>query len=407
MESPLINRRTAADGDADGLSAAKLPRPDRVRDVQGLFSDLNDLRGSDGDEPHGVRQSRAVSALKILKPPRESPRGLDRGVVMCESGLLDRLTQEFGAALRERWYFVVYHMYYGFCRTKNADLQIIGDPAALAEYRASEFSGTPALCLSNAEFRDGDIFKPLAVPKIFDLVYVASWAPWKRHELLLDIMGEARRHGHELSAVITGSYCYPGHIKTLEEAVAVETNFQRLAERSGLDVTIIKNADISRVNADGSSNLGAYSKAQINRIINSARAGVLLSRAEGCNRFVNECLLADLPVVLLREFRGGSTKLICDQTGALAEDTAQSLCDGILSVLSARERYAPRTWALAHAEKRSSERQLGEALAETARTRGDFVFSPHGLQYGGDMFSYDIDEFKRSLRACGGGGSAA
>jgi glycosyltransferase involved in cell wall biosynthesis len=165
---------------------------------------------------------------------------------------------------------------------------------------------------------DHRVFRPLGLEKDIDLIMVASWAPFKRHERIFAALAALRRRGHVLRTMLVG-------YRNLRSAPDVDA----LARYHGVrdQVEIVEGLTPEQVNV------------QYNR----ARANILWSRREGCNRAIIEGMFADVPCIVREGFNYGyHYEYTNPQTAVYA--TERSLPDTLLEVCSGTGQFRPREW---------------------------------------------------------------
>jgi glycosyltransferase involved in cell wall biosynthesis len=329
--------------------------------------------------------------LTVLKPSVYTSLGVDRGVILCSPGmivfLLMNLPQE---VLKSRWLVVDSVQGYGFGENSVADLHLIASPSLIDDYLASPHGGIPYSVLGDGgDFVNPLLFYPMPVEPVYDVVLIASWAPLKRHKLLLEAARVLKNNNSPIRILMMGSYCVPGHVSTMDEALEYEDSVRCLATTYQLDVNILQNRDVSHENHDGSSVLGEYTKVEVNKLINQARIGVLPSLEEGTNRFAAECLCANRPVIVLETLKGGTTKYISEKTGLKSGDSPEDLARTIRNALDNLTQFEPRRAFLLTYGFYNSNRELERAIAAVASAQADNVFTMPSCRFGGDMWSLD------------------
>lgn len=211
-------------------------------------------------------------------------------------------------------------------------------------YISSLDSNMVAARIGDGEWVDPALFLPRKTgPPRFDVVMVAAWDPLKRHDVLFRAIAALNRNGQHLKVALIG---YP--------LAWTRDKIQVLIERYGVgaNVTIferIPHADVATIVAD-------------------AGVAVLLSREEGSNRSVYECLFADTPVIVYREHRGINLEDIGPEVGRLSDD--DELADTIVEVLQNRATLHPRQWATRHSGFENATRRLNAVLQATEVAAG-------------------------------------
>jgi glycosyltransferase involved in cell wall biosynthesis len=139
------------------------------------------------------------------------------------------------------------------------------------------------------EFADPLTFRPLGSDKPYDVIYVAAAQPYKRHDILFDALARAPRRLRAL--------CVFGYGEMGDE-------LRRRAAEQGLDVTCIGPPGVDF--------------AEVNRLMNLARIGVVCGVDDGAPAILTEYMLAGLPVLANARLRCG-LQYVGPETGQTAE----------------------------------------------------------------------------------------
>lgn len=177
--------------------------------------------------------------------------------------------------------------------------------------------------------------------KEFDIVMNAHWGPSKRHYVLF----ERLKMLPDLKVALIG---VPWEGGTLE-------GIKNLARYYGIEdqLTIFE-----RIPYD-----------EVMKITAQSKIGLLLSLKEGGNRAIPECLLCDVPAIVLTHNVGGVKKIINSQTGLHV--TEDKLVWAIKHILENQKSYSPRKWALDNISCLVTTSRLNDHLRENALSRGE------------------------------------
>src|SRR5690606_30871216 len=74
--------------------------------------------------------------------------------------------------------------WHGINRAEHADIKLVEDSSTV-EFTRKLFPDTPLLELSNADFVDQEVFRPLGLTPEFDVIQIACWSARKRIELFI------------------------------------------------------------------------------------------------------------------------------------------------------------------------------------------------------------------------------
>ena len=205
------------------------------------------------------------------------------------------------------------------------DLVLTGSDAQSDEVRARHPDMPCAVMPIGPEFADPETFRPLGSAKDYDIVYVAAAQGYKRHDILLDALERLPRSVRAL--------CVFGYGE-LGDAL------RRQAAEKGLSVDFVGPPGVPF--------------AEVNRLMNSARIGVVCGVDDGAPAILTEYMLAGLPVLANSQLRCG-LQFIGPETGRTAP--AESFADAIADMLGNLDTFSPREavlaqWTWPHTAKR-------------------------------------------------------
>jgi glycosyltransferase involved in cell wall biosynthesis len=193
---------------------------------------------------------------------------------------------------------------------------------------------------------DHRIFRPLPdTARDADVLLIAAWARYKRHEKFFAALARLRARGVRLRTVLVG---YRGDL--------TRDDIFRLAHEYGVADQVEM---YERLKLD-----------EVNRQLNRVKANVLWSRREGFNRALIEGFFAGTPGILRHGFNFGyAYPYINPQTGAFA--TEESLPDTLLDVCRNTSRYTPRAWVLSNMSPQIATRIVDEAIGAYCDRAGE------------------------------------
>ena len=224
--------------------------------------------------------------------------------------------------------------------SRHFDLVITGAPWQSDEV-TTRHPGMPCLVQPiGPEFAAIDLFRPLGTPKRFDIVYVAAAQAYKRHDILFDALA-ARP---DLSALCIFGYG--------ERADAYRDEIAARALR------------ITCVGPPG------VPFAEVNRLMNEARIGVVCGEDDGAPAILTEYMLAGLPVLANARLCCG-LQFITPETGATA--TERGFADAIVGLIARADRMNPRDMVLARWTWPHAIKRFRTALAAAAVRRGKAI----------------------------------
>lgn len=200
-----------------------------------------------------------------------------------------------------------------------------------------------AVSLNAGEWVDPDTFYPIpAEEKIYDLVYVASYGRYKRHEFLFETVSKIK---NRLRVAIVG-FPYERSRNYIE----------REMKRYGV--------------ADRCEIFEQVSFEELNRILNRSRINLMISSGlETANRAMYEAMYANVPTIVNQDCEGIDLTYINEYTGVQVSDSG--LADAIVDALGYLDRFSPRAWAMENCHFARSTRILNNKLKEMAAKRGE------------------------------------
>lgn len=179
--------------------------------------------------------------------------------------------------------------------------------------------------------------------KEYDLVMIANWLKWKRHELLFSAIARIKEDIRRVAVI-----GYPIDGRTVEDV-------RQECRRHGVEDLVEFHNRIPH--------------GEVSAIIRKSKVGILLSREEGANRGIYECFFSGVPVILTDTNRGVNRDHLNEQTGRLAAD--HELPEVIRAMVHSYSRYRTRDWAVNHTGYLNSTRKLNDFFREIALAAGE------------------------------------
>lgn len=214
--------------------------------------------------------------------------------------------------------------------SRHFDLILVGAEWQRDEVRARH-PGIPCELLTiGPEFADYETFRPLGIPKEYDLIYVAAAQPYKRHDILFDALARCSRRVRCL--------CIFGYGEMADDLRAK-------AREMRLDVDFIGPPGLS------------YE--EVNYQMNRAKVGIVCGIHDGCPAIITEYMLAGLPVLANSELCCG-LRFITLETGMTASPEEFHL--GIESILDRSTEIHPRPATIQNYGWPASVQRLQEIL---------------------------------------------
>ena len=200
--------------------------------------------------------------------------------------------------------------------SRHIDIFLTGSPRQTDAVRARHPDAMVAMLPVGPEFASAETFFPLGTPKEFDLIYVAAAQPYKRHDILFDALAQLPRSIRALCV-----FGYGENADMLRAQTAA----------MGLDVTFAGPPGVPH--------------AEVNRLMNSARIGLVCGVDDGAPAILTEYMLAGLPVLANADLACGLHYIRSD-TGRSA--TAAGFAAAIAGMLKDTAQFTPREAVLAN-----------------------------------------------------------
>jgi glycosyltransferase involved in cell wall biosynthesis len=296
------------------------------------------------------RLVRIGGELMLLKEP--DPRTGELGVLIVKytqgfgrlAALYDlpRVLEHYQVVLEPSWVGYqdpVFRLFFAHERTVVVEAQQQSDQKTIESLGAN----LVAVPLGAGHWVDGEHFHPLpGIQKDYVAVYVANWAPHKRHELALEALARIEDPGARIALV-----GYPWRSYT---RARLEREVQRRGLASRVDF-------YERIN-----------RKEVNRVLNRSHATLLLSRKEGASKIFYESLAAGTPVVVVEDHDGVRPESVNDRTGVRA--SARELHAALLMMREEGHQLDPHGWWHEHASIDASTAVLERALCAAAVREG-------------------------------------
>ncbi len=193
------------------------------------------------------------------------------------------------------------------------------------------------------EFASPETFFPTGAPKDIEVIYVAAAQPYKRHDILFDALAALPRDVRCL--------CVFGYGE-------LAGDLRDRADRMGLNIEFVGPPGVPH--------------AEVNRLMNRARIGVVCGVDDGAPAILTEYMLAGLPVLANADLRCG-LQYITPDTGraARAGDLAMALAD----MLRTPEAFGPRDAVMRNWTWPQSVERLRHLIAVARQRRRDGVLN--------------------------------
>ncbi|MDX8327494.1 MULTISPECIES: glycosyltransferase [Rhizobium/Agrobacterium group] len=216
--------------------------------------------------------------------------------------------------------------------SRHFNLVLTGAEWQSEEVRIRHPEMATAIMPIGPEFASELTFRPLGLRKIYDVIYVAAAQPYKRHDILFAALDRLPRSLRTL--------CVCGYGEMIGD-------LHRKARELGINVDFVDPPGVAF--------------AEVNRLMNMARIGVVCGVDDGAPAILTEYMLAGIPVLANSRLSCG-LQYITPDTGGTA--TPEEFHEGISSMLGRLDSYRPRDVVLANWTWPHSIRKLERILGE-------------------------------------------
>lgn len=216
--------------------------------------------------------------------------------------------------------------------SRHFNLVLTGAEWQSEEVRIRHPEMATAIMPIGPEFASELTFRPLGLRKIYDVIYVAAAQPYKRHDILFAALDRLPRSLRTL--------CVCGYGEMIGD-------LHRKARELGINVDFVDPPGVAF--------------AEVNRLMNMAKIGVVCGVDDGAPAILTEYMLAGIPVLANSRLSCGLQYIMPD-TGGTA--TPEEFHVGISSMLGRLDSYRPRDVVLANWTWPHSIRKLERILGE-------------------------------------------
>ena len=298
-----------------------------AREIRARLPAILSLEGTFMSAPTGNLNLHKRRAL-VLQPPDINENGIRKGVLIitftetfqffhtCID--IERLLRYFRIVLEPSWS--------GYCLPEILSWARYNQPIIVqaSEPRDRRFLGTLGtslvpISLGASDWVDHRIFRPLELPKDYDVIYVANLSPIKRVHVYLRAIRTLLSRGRPVRAALVMA-SWGGNKRTFEQLV----DLYNLRDR----IKVFMN----------------LSQPALNELLNRSKVSVLLSKKEGSNRTLFESMFANVPVLLLESNIGVNKAYINKLTGEIVSE--KELPDAIERIGNMSPPLSPRSWAM-------------------------------------------------------------
>ena len=331
------------------LEFIRSPQAREVRRLYGSFAPEHRVRLRFPNDDDRERQGDLI----VVKP--YDPATGERGVLLVkysEAILAMAAVYDLGA-LASRYLLVLEPSWWGYQDARfflylGSDLDVLIQSPRQEDFDfvAGLQTNLVPLRVGAGEWGDSGVFHPRPAGKdaTYDVVMVAAWDPFKRHEVFFRAAaGLKQERGRALRIALIG-YNMGWNREPIE----------RLLRQYDLESDCTLREDIPHE--------------EVARVVADSKMSLLLSQREGANKAIYESMFCGTPVIVYRHQCGVNLDHVNARTGMLAAD--DELADAINYVLDHAEDFDPRSWALENAGYTNATRKINAALSDLACRRG-------------------------------------
>ena len=204
------------------------------------------------------------------------------------------------------------------------------------------------IALGSGDWVNPSVFRPIeGQAKEYHAVMVATWLPFKRHQVLFRALGAMNDRSFRVALV---SY-------SPENREEVEALIDAYGVRDNIDV------------------FEGVAQEEVNAVLNRSKVNIVLSLQEGGNRALFEGFFAGVPGLALRCNVGIAKDYFTPTTGRLVRE--RDLVSELLWFREHWREFDPRAWATANITPEITTAKLNSLLEQMAVERGEAWTTDH------------------------------
>lgn len=354
----LINRTFSCDTNVVRLSfdILKLCRLNwRMYEKYKSKCGINHLNETSGLYQVGYNDNACLKRLIILKEPivAKSGKENEKGVLLAKfTDTFEFVIKNFDTRrLLKDYYLVLEPSWSGYADqrilywTRHPKHTIIVQASEPQDFKfiQSLNSNLLPVSLGASDWVDDRVFYPLeGVEKKYDAIYVAVYAPYKRHQVIFRAIRNLNDKSLKLALVGT-----PWEGKRYE--------IQSLVNYYGLKGQV-----------DFYENIGPP---EVNHVLNQSKVNILLSLKEGSNKSIFEGFFAGIPAIVLKNNIGVNKQYINKDTGLLIDEN--ELDTAIRHFQGNWNKYRTNQWAKTNISPKHTTAKLNGIIKNLALSVGE------------------------------------
>lgn len=284
--------------------------------------------------------------ITVVAPHTENSKGV---IVIAYSYYFVIFLKAFNIInISKRYHIVLEPSWNGMCDPAILAFSYIKEPVFVMAYEDRDYnfinelkSNLVAVRLSANWFIDKNKFKD-CLPKEnrdIDIIMVAAWAKFKRHDVFFKAIKKLRDEGHNYKITLVG---YPNDLE--------RKDIIKLAEKIGINdqITIYE----------------WISSTEVSELLGRAKVNIIWSRFEGLNRAIIEGMFCNTPCIIRDGFNFGMKyPYINRETGEYSSESG--LSDKIREVIKNFDNYSPRKYVLSNHNCEIATDILAKTIAAT------------------------------------------
>ena len=305
--------------------------------------EINDIEPQSNTERLFRKPDQMIGKIvTVICNPTES----SKGVVIVKYSVYFGLFARFFdiEKISSKYYIILEPSWAGLCELPIFFYTSLKSPVFVQTYEERDFelinnskTNLVPIQIGPSWFINHEVFVPQQLQKLYDVIMVAAWAKFKRHDEFFKAIKPCIERNNDFKLVLVG---YPVDM-TKEE-------IRQLTQKHGIEDNVTIFEKISRD--------------KVSEVLSSSKVNVLWSKFEGNNRAIIEGMFCDIPVVLREGHNYGEHyDFINEMTGCFANE--QTLSDAVEEIMYNLDSLAPRAYVLNNRNAIQATRAIEKCIA--------------------------------------------
>jgi glycosyltransferase involved in cell wall biosynthesis len=276
-----------------------------------------------------------------------NPSETSKGVLIVKYSVYFGLFARFFdiEEISNRYFIVLEPSWAGLCELPIFNYTSLKAPVFVQTYEERDYqlikyadTNLVPIRIGPSWFINHNVFVPQKLDKIYDVIMVAAWAKFKRHDEFFKAIKPCIMKNKNFKIVLVG---YPVDM--------TQTDIKRLIKKHDIEDNVVIFEKVSRD--------------KVSEILSKSKVNVLWSKFEGNNRAIIEGMFCDIPVVLREGHNYGEHyDFINEKTGDFAnEETLPFTLEKLIKNLNS---LSPREYVLNQRNAIQATRIIEESIAE-------------------------------------------